>query len=244
MQNPSSTNARRSKWIAFRQAIYHSGFTKRRDAQFELLDASHLSERAHTFRSNVTMTWNVFEVAARLRVPRVVYASSFQVNNTAAPRTPIRFDYLPMDEEHPVSPQDDYGMSKWTGEHLGTMFAEHWGLTAVTFRFPWITMPEQQDLLPRKDVPEPHKHLPAYIYVRDAARACYLGVTADLPERSHTVLLVAAKDTHISMPSLEYARYAFPEAELRSNLDGYSALVNCARAADLLGFMPEYSCHD
>src|SRR5215475_7878317 len=49
MQNPSSTDAQRSKLIAFRQAIYHSGLTKRRDAQFELLDALLLTGPIRSF---------------------------------------------------------------------------------------------------------------------------------------------------------------------------------------------------
>ena len=49
MQNPSSTDAQRSKLIAFRQAIYQSGFTKRRDAQFELLDALTLTGPIRSF---------------------------------------------------------------------------------------------------------------------------------------------------------------------------------------------------
>jgi hypothetical protein len=49
MQNPFSTAAQRSKLIAFRQAIYQSGFTKRRDAQFELLDALLLAGPIRSF---------------------------------------------------------------------------------------------------------------------------------------------------------------------------------------------------
>jgi hypothetical protein len=49
MQNPFPTDAQRSKLIAFRQAIYQSGFTKRRDAQFELLDALLLTGPVRSF---------------------------------------------------------------------------------------------------------------------------------------------------------------------------------------------------
>ena len=49
MHNPFSTAAQRSKLIAFRQAIYQVGFTKRRDAQFELLDALLLAGPIRSF---------------------------------------------------------------------------------------------------------------------------------------------------------------------------------------------------
>jgi DDE superfamily endonuclease len=49
MQDPFSTDAQRSKLIAFRQAIYQEGFSKRRDAQFELLDALLLAGPLRSF---------------------------------------------------------------------------------------------------------------------------------------------------------------------------------------------------
>src|SRR6185436_17920649 len=59
---------------------------------------------AHTFFNNVGMTWNILEASARLKIPRVVIASSLQVNHTVTPRTPIQSEYSPVDEDHPVSP--------------------------------------------------------------------------------------------------------------------------------------------
>jgi nucleoside-diphosphate-sugar epimerase len=197
------------------------------------------SER--TFRTNTGITWNVLEAAARLGLPRVVCASSVQVNSTVTPRTPLHYDYLPLDEDHAVSPQDDYGMSKLVGEQLATMFAAHWGLTTVSFRFPWIASAEEFAGLPLAGPPRPEAALYAYIHIEDAARACYLAATAALPPRSHSLLFVSASDTSLDMPSLEYVRAAFPAAAIRPGLEGYGSLLNCARAAALLGFTPAHS---
>ncbi|MBA3947965.1 MAG: NAD(P)-dependent oxidoreductase [Herpetosiphonaceae bacterium] len=196
---------------------------------------------AHTFITNVGATWNVFEAAARLHVPRVVHATSIQVNSTVTPRTPLRYHYLPLDEDHPVSPQDDYGMSKWVGEHLGTMFANHWGLTTVGLRFPWIAAPEEWSSLPRREQPDPKAALYAYIHIQDAARASFLATTAALPPKTHTVLFVAAHDSYLDLPSHEYVRQAFPDAEIRPGLEGYGSLLNCNRAAQTIGFVPSMS---
>jgi nucleoside-diphosphate-sugar epimerase len=200
------------------------------------------SER--TFRTNTGITWNVFEAAARLGVPRVVSASSVQVNSTVTPRTPLRYDYLPLDEDHPVSPQDDYGMSKLVGEHLGTMFSNHWGLSSVSFRFPWIGTGEELRGMPLREAPRANGALYAYIHIEDAARACYLAATAELPARSHHVLFISARDTFLDMPSLEYVRAAFPDAEIRPGLEGYGTLINAARAERLIGFTPSFGIRD
>jgi nucleoside-diphosphate-sugar epimerase len=194
---------------------------------------------AKTFFTNVGMTWNVLEAAARLKIKRVVMASSIQVINTIVPRSPLRFQYLPLDEDHPAVPHEDYGMSKKVGEVLADSFAEHWGLSAISFRFPFVSSPEWFARLPFAD-PEPaHVAAGAYLHLDDAARACYLAATADLPPNSHHVLYVAARDSCVALPSAEWARKYHPEAELRPGVDGHASLVSGARAEKLIGFTPQ-----
>jgi nucleoside-diphosphate-sugar epimerase len=196
---------------------------------------------AKTFFNNVGATWNILEASARLGIKRVVLASSLQVNHTVTPRTPIRYEYFPIDEAHPVSPQEDYSLSKYVGETLADGFAHHWGLTVVSIRFPTIFHQQAFETLPFKDLNHGHMALFTYIHVLDAARACYLAATVDLPANSHNVLLVSAPDTCIEMPSAEYARQFFPEAHIRPGLAKFGSLVNSDKARDLIGFVPEYS---
>jgi len=49
MQNHTPTDKHLNRLIQFRQAVYRSGFTQRRDAQFELLDALLLAGPVHSF---------------------------------------------------------------------------------------------------------------------------------------------------------------------------------------------------
>lgn len=203
--------------------------------------AQRIVPSARTFMTNVGMTWNILEAATKLKIKRVVMASSIQVNATIAPRSPLRYQYLPLDEAHPVVPHEDYGMSKVVGEVLGNSFAEHWGLSAISFRFPFVSNPEWFAQLPFAD-PEPmHVAVGAYLHLEDAARACYLAATADLPPNSHNVLFVTAHDTCLQLPSLEWARKYHPEAELRPGLEGHNTLVSSAKAARLIGFQPQFA---
>jgi len=196
---------------------------------------------AKTFFNNVGATWNILEASARLGIKRVVIASSLQVNHTVTPRTPIHYEYFPIDEAHPVSPQEDYSLSKYVGETLADGFAHHWGLTVVSLRFPTIFNQQGFETLPFKDLNHGHMALFTYIHVLDAARACYLAATVDLPANSHNVLLISAPDTCIEMPSADYARQFFPEARLRPGLAKFGSLVSGAKAQELIGFVPEYS---
>jgi nucleoside-diphosphate-sugar epimerase len=196
---------------------------------------------ARTFFNNVGMTWNVLEASARLGIKRVVIASSLQVNHTVTPRTPIHYDYFPVDEAHPVSPQEDYSMSKFVGETLADGFAHHWGLTVVSLRYPTIFSPQAFESLPYTDLNHPHMALFTWIHVQDAARATYLAATVDLPENSHTVLLLSADDTCMTMPSAEYAQQFFPDAKIRPGLAKYGSLIDASKAKAVLGFTPEIS---
>ncbi len=196
---------------------------------------------AHTFFTNVGMVWNVLEASARLGIKRVVIASSVQVNHTVTPRTPIKYDYFPVDEDHPVSPQEDYSMGKLVGEVLADGFAHHWGLTIVSIRFPMIARQELFDQMPVPDKTWPNAALYTYVHLQDAARACYLAAIAPLPASSHNVIFVAARDSCVDMPTRDFAKLYYPEADLRPGLSGYDSLLNSARAKQLIGWEPEIS---
>jgi len=90
------------------------------------------------FRTNVMATFNVFEAAAVLEIPRVVYISSMSVLGLPFSYTPIELDYLPIDEAHPKAPQDAYALSKTLGEDIALAFvrrqtAEH-GLPQINLQ--------------------------------------------------------------------------------------------------------------
>jgi nucleoside-diphosphate-sugar epimerase len=197
-----------------------------------------------TFNTNTAMTWNVFEACARLGVPRVVAASSVQVNRTVTMRNPITYQYFPLDEQHPADPQDDYSMCKYVGEVLGEMFSKHYGLTVVSIRPPWVAKSEEVANLPAGEADDPHYALYTYIDVRDAARAFFLAATADLPAQSHTVAFISAKDTSVNTPSREIVKRFFPNAKIKGGLKGNESLVSIKTAEQAFGFVPQYSCRD
>jgi nucleoside-diphosphate-sugar epimerase len=197
---------------------------------------------ARTFMNNTSSTFNVFLACAQLGIKRVVAASSIQVNHTCTPRTPIRYQYFPFDEEHLVDPQEDYSLSKYAGEICADTFARHYGLTIVSLRFTAVHMPQALYRLDPGQRPDDTRVLYTYVDPRDAARACFLAATASLPENSHTVALITARDHALDMPSQEFARRYYPETEIRPELEGYNSFISGARAEKVLGFAPEFSC--
>ena len=73
---------------------------------------------------------------------------------------------------------------------------------------------------------------------RDAAQAIEKGLVADY-EGSHT-LYVNARDNWLGCDSATLARLFYPEAVCPRPLEGAESLVSPARAADVIGFEPEY----
>ena len=74
-------------------------------------------------RVNTLGTFNVLEAAFREGVGKVVFASSAAAMGFTFQRREVNPRYLPLDEEHPCEPQDEYGLSKLVGEpHLQEVF--------------------------------------------------------------------------------------------------------------------------
>ncbi|MCW1970103.1 MAG: NAD(P)-dependent oxidoreductase [Anaerolineae bacterium] len=201
-----------------------------------------LVEEPKLFMSNIASTYNVFEAARNLGIKRVVWASTIQVNRTVLMQHDTRYQYLPIDEAHPVDPQNDYALSKYVGEVMAETYAKTYGLSIVSLRFTAITHPDNMKGWPVPQAEAPHWALYAYADVRDAARACFLAATADLPAASHQVAFVVAKDTMVATPSSEIASRFFPDAEVRGDLSGNASLVSNATAKRLFGFEAQYSC--
>ncbi len=78
-------------------------------------------------RVNIDGTFHVYEAARRAGVTRVVFASS----NHAVGFTP-RADCVPVDTR--PRPDSFYGVSKVTGEALGSLYVDRYGLDVVCLR--------------------------------------------------------------------------------------------------------------
>src|SRR2546421_26048 len=89
----------------------------------ELRDASEGREPHEvTFRTNVMGSFNVHEAAWRLGIRRVASVSSEAVLGWDYREREFAPDYLPIDESHPVRPQDAYGLSKEVGESIARSY--------------------------------------------------------------------------------------------------------------------------
>jgi nucleoside-diphosphate-sugar epimerase len=70
---------------------------------------------ATVFQNNIMATFNMIEAAVRSGVTRFVNISSETVPGFFFPERSFLPDYVPVDEEHPIRPQDPYALSKSSG---------------------------------------------------------------------------------------------------------------------------------
>ena len=83
---------------------------------------------------NVVGTVHVLEAAMRAGLGKIVLASSGAATGFSFQKHEIVPCYLPIDEEHPSSPQDEYGLSKLLAETTCKRYSDAFGLSTLCLR--------------------------------------------------------------------------------------------------------------
>jgi nucleoside-diphosphate-sugar epimerase len=189
------------------------------------------------FGNNTMSTFHVFEIAARLGIERVVSASSLCVYGFPFQLRWTDPDYLPLDEAHPLRPQDSYGLSKVVGERIASAYAARGAGTAVSLRFSTVTAGDELFGRARRAPLAWASSLWSYIYAADAAQAILLALTA--PIDGHEAFNITAGDTTMDVPTDDLLDQFFASVPRRAHGgDPRWSLVDCSRAADRLGWRP------
>lgn len=194
------------------------------------------------FGNNTGATFAVLHAAALLGVRRAVIASSVAALGMFWAPQPFFPRYAPVDEAHPLLPHDPYGLSKAVDERVGEMVHRRTGMTVLAYRFHWITAPGEAAAQAARLRGEPAQHahnLWGYVDVRDAARACRLGIEA--AGLGFAAVNIAAADTLREEPTEELLRRHCPGVELRAPIPGTATAWSIDAARRLLGYLPRHS---
>ena len=93
----------------------------------------------HTvFQNNLMGVFNTLEAAIRFGVPRYVNVSSETVPGYFFADRPFLPDYAPVDEEHPIRPQDPYATAKYFSELLMDAAMRRSDIRCLTIRPSWV----------------------------------------------------------------------------------------------------------
>jgi nucleoside-diphosphate-sugar epimerase len=199
------------------------------------------------FGNNLMATFNVVEACVRWGVGRLVNISSETVPGFIFAERRFVPGYLPLDEEHPVAPQDPYALSKAFGEQLCDAAVRRSDLRCISLRPTWVQNAASYagNLGPIvRDRSAASVTGWAYIDADDLAEAIRLAAESDLP--GHEVFYIAAPDTIGGRDLHEAWRAAFPSAPttLRPVPRPDASGIDTGKAERLLGWRATRSWRD
>jgi UDP-glucose 4-epimerase len=198
------------------------------------------------FRNNVLAQFNVCEAADRLGIRRLVSASSVSALGFPWQRRWSEPLYFPLDEAHPLVPQDPYGFSKAVGEDILAAFCRRGAGSGASLRFSTIMTEDRYASFVehvRRDVEAQAPLLWSYVDRRDAARACLLALEA--PFEGHVPVFITSADTSSDQPTAALLDRCFPQVPRRSPPEGMPfpdrwSLLDGRRAREVLDYSPQY----
>ncbi len=165
-----------------------------------VVHAAALPEPTHNpphvvFQNNLMGVFNTLEAAIRFGVTRFVNVSSETVPGFFFPERDFLPDYVPVDEEHPIRPQDPYATAKYFGELLMDAAIRRSDIQCISIRPSWVQHKGnyERNLGPQvRDASNLSPNFWSYIDVYDLADAIVLAVESDLPD--HEVFYIASPD--------------------------------------------------
>lgn len=199
------------------------------------------------FGNNLMATFNVVEACVRWGVPRLVNISSETAPGFPFAERAFFPEYLPVDEDHPLMPQDPYGLSKALGEQVCDAAVRRSDLRCVSLRPTWV---QDADSYARNLGPVVADPLAqsitgwGYVDADDLADAARLAAECDLV--GHEVFYVAAPDTIGGRDLHASWREAYPDAptELREVPRPDASGISTAKLERLLGWTAERTWRD
>jgi UDP-glucose 4-epimerase len=205
--------------------------------------------------NNLSATVAVIQLCQRLKVPKLIFASSAAVYGNQ-PCDRISEALSPQ----PISP---YGLQKLVSEQYASLFAQHYGFAFVGLRLFNVFGPRQVPGSPYSGVisiftDAMARGLPItiygdgsqtrdFVYVKDVAQAFALALLQPMAAGSHSICNIGTGQAISLRQLVEELRQIFPESDSTLNfaparvgdIQHSQAVVD--RAMSTLGFVPEWS---
>lgn len=205
-----------------------------------------------TYKSNTMSAVHILEASESLGLESCCLASSINAMGAEHQQRDPQVDYLPIDEEHPRTPDDIYGVAK----HAMEVTADGFGrrpdstLTISTLRYPWV--PNEEEVVEsfaetdrsmttlRNDNPWSGRDVMfSYLHINDATEIARKAVEADY--KGHESFWAVAGDTTANIPTEDVIDEFFSDADVRKDFEGYETLFDLSKSERLLDWTPERS---
>ena len=210
---------------------------------FAAIPRNEIAPGTETFLTNVGSTYHVFEAAGQVGAD-VVWASSESIYGSVFADEPWLPDYFPIDEAHPLRPEDPYATSKLVGEELAGMAARKHGISVSSIRPSWITYPGSQ-LMARvretfdPETADPNGNFWSYVDVRDVVSIVQAALES--PPGGHERYLAAAEDNFLDRTTADVIETVFGGLPEHCSLEGTQSVFSTAKAQRELDWQPQHT---
>jgi len=151
------------------------------------------------FEPNIQGTWNVYRAAVANDVDRVVFASSNHVShmyNMADPDEPRSqkppTESIPVTADDAARPSGPYGITKVTGEAIGSYYADRFDIEVVNLRIGWVLSREALQEHQTTDISQYARAM--WLSPQDCREGIRKSVREDISENPLTVNLLSENE--------------------------------------------------
>jgi nucleoside-diphosphate-sugar epimerase len=201
------------------------------------------------YESNVLSAAHVLEAADALGMEAVCLASSINALGSEHQERPADVRYIPVNESHPRTPDDSYGIAKHAMEVTADGFGRRpsCDLTISSLRYPWVTTDAEMreafvetdrslDVLCDVHPATGRNVLFSYLAMADAASIARKAVEAGF--EGHEAFWAVAGDTTADTPTKALIEEFYPDTTVRDAPEGHKTLFDLSKAKSLLGWEP------
>ncbi|MFZ0547780.1 MAG: NAD(P)-dependent oxidoreductase [Candidatus Promineifilaceae bacterium] len=194
---------------------------------------------------NVQGTYHLLEASREAEIRRFIFAGTNCVYGHCYPVTdrPFRPDKLPIEEDCPLKPEDNYGLSKALAERMLALYSQTWGMKTAALRLCWVWGEKEiawRREMEQLDLARFAPYFWAYVDGRDVARAFRLALEANsLPD--YGAYNISAADHMADEPSEELRQQFYPDVAVGKTLAGRNTFFDWQAAHNAFGYQPQFS---
>ncbi|WP_170476361.1 NAD-dependent epimerase/dehydratase family protein [Ruegeria arenilitoris] len=193
------------------------------------------------YRVNTLSTYNMIDAAVKFGVRKIVFASSETTYGVCFADGERKPEYLPVDEEHPVVPEDSYAMSKVVNEVTARSFQCRSGFDIYGLRINNVIEPHEYE----RDFPHyianpevRRRNIFAYIDARDLGHMVECCLKTD--GLGYQIFNVSNDDHSVDVPTSDLIESFYKDVPVKP-MGSSETFYSNKKAKDLVGFEPKYS---
>jgi nucleoside-diphosphate-sugar epimerase len=207
-----------------------------------------------TMEINTMGSFYIVDAARRLGVKKVIAASSYFVLGIGFRLSGTSFqpEYLPMDEEHPLLPEDSYSLSKVLGEEIYKAFVRAYDMRVVAMRLLGVyyhdnersRIQHQFNITVPAATPDNKGYLISntYQYVDARDIAIFVKLSIEAQNLNPFEAFFVSTDTKYTEPTSVIVARRWPFlAEKAKDIPGTEGIISIKKAEHLLGYKPAHS---